>query len=183
MLLSACTDLGLPDGGSVGTADLVILPLQSTAPTPSTGTFVVSNDRTVVRQILHPDAFNTPFVELRFPGASITGVGGIPLGSPDSVTVVAQPASGTYGLTLSPADLELDAGTPPSARFFYGQYGDLSMFAGAFDSPADYAAALALWYEVTPGRWERVAGSGADGIDAVRGSLMQPGTYMVAAAR
>ena len=97
--------------------------------------------------------------------------------------MVAQPTSGTYGVTLSPGDLEFDPDVLPSARFLYGQYGDLSVSSGAFDSPGDYAEALALWYEVTPGRWERVEGSGADGIDAVRGLLARPGTYMVAAAR
>jgi hypothetical protein len=181
LVFSACTDLGLPDGGIVSTADLVILPLQSTAPAPATGSFVVLNDRTVVRQILHQDAFNTPFLELRFPGGSIVQAGGTPIGPSDSVTVVAQPASGRYGFTLSPDNLEFNAGTLPSVRFFYGQYGDLSVSSGAFDTVGDYADALALWYEVTPGRWERVAGSGPDGIDAVLGSLAQPGTYMVAA--
>ncbi len=183
LVFSACTDLGLPDGGVVGTADLFILPLQSTAPAPATGTFVVLNDRTVVRQIIHQDAFNTPFLELRFPGGSIVQVGGTPIGPSDSVTVVAQPAGGTYGVRLSPGDLEFDSSALPSVRFFYGQYGDLNVSSGAFDSPGDYADALALWYEVTPGRWERVAGSGPDGIDAVLGSLAQPGTYLVAAVR
>ena len=183
LVFSACTDLGLPDGGIVSTAGLVILPLQPTAPIPVTGTFVVRNDRTVVRQILHQDAFNTPFLELRFPAGSIVRGGATPIGPSDSVTVVAQPVSGTYGFTLSPGNLEFNPSTMSSARFFYAQYGDLSVSSGTFDSPGDYADALALWYEVTPDRWERVAGSGPDGIDAVRGSLAQPGTYIVAAVR
>ena len=135
--------------------------------------------------MLHPDAFNTPYVVLTFPRGSLASLDGTSLGAGDSVTIVIQPGVGLYGFTLSPQGLAFAAADLPSARVSYGQYGDLSVAgqSSAYDSPLDYAAALGLWFEVSPGRWRPVAGSGTSGLDAVEGSLGEPGTYWVAAPR
>lgn len=140
------------------------------------------NDRTAVRQIIHADPFNTPFLEIRFPAAWAAELGGTPVGQDDSVTVVVQPEFGTYGFTLSPSGLVFNTSALPTVRFFYGMYGDLSVSAGSYDSEADYAAALAIWHEVTPGQWETVP-TDPDGLDVIRAAIGEPGTYIVAARR
>ncbi len=183
--VTACGDLTTPGERTLPTAELLPLALQTTAPAPITTSFVVANDRPTVRQVLHPDAFNTPYVVLTFPGGSLASLDGTSLGAGDSVTIVIRPEVGLYGFTLSPQGLTFAAADLPSARVSYGQYGDLSVAgqSSAYDSPLDYAGALSLWFEISPGRWLRVAGSGTSGLDAVEGSLGEPGTYWVAAPR
>lgn len=167
----------------LATADLVMLPLAPSAPAPAPTTFVVRNATGTVRRVLHPDPFNTLFVELSFPAGSLASLGGVPLLANDSVTVTVTPLSGLYGFTLSPAQLVFARGSEPTARLVYAEYGDLAAGAGSYASPSEFAAALDLWFEIGVDRWRRTAGSGPAGLDAVAGRLAEAGTFVVAAPR
>lgn len=179
---AACADLGLPGDETVPTADLVVLDLQGTAPAPPSVTFTVPNDRATVRAIRHPDAFNTLYLELRFPAGALGALGGVTLTADDSVEVTVQPLAGGYGFTLSPAGLTF-TGSAPTALLSFGRYADPSAGAGAFGDTDTYLAALELWTEVGLGRWAVAPGSGPGGVDEVRASVPAPGSYVVAAAR
>lgn len=146
--------------------------------------FFLPNDRTWARLLLHDDAFNTLYLDLSAPAGSLLSLNDQPVAADDSVRVTVQPRFGTYGLTLSPAGLEFTAARP-TATFSFARYGDLSVAddAASYASRAEYAEALALWFEITPGRWRRVSSSEYDGADAVTGRLAQPGSYVVAAPR
>ena len=93
------------DGAAFFERRFLPLAFQTTAPAPITTSFVVANDRPTVRQVLHPDAFNTPYVVLTFPGGSLASLDGTSLGPGDSVTIVIRPEVGLYGFTLSPRGL------------------------------------------------------------------------------
>ncbi len=185
VFVSACTDFGLPGETTMSTSALLILPVQSSAPNPLAVFMTFRNDRTTTRQLLHPDAFNTPFLALTFRAGSLVSVGGTPLGSSDSLRVAVQPEPGVYGFSLSPNDAVFSQSVPPSVRLTYAQYGNLTVHSQStqYANAIEYGNALRLWYEVTPGRWRRVSGSGPDGLDAVSGPIDQPGTYIVAAPR
>lgn len=181
----ACGDLGPPGGETVPTADLLLLPLAAGAPAPASASFWVRNDRLRERQLTHPDDFNTPYLELSVPPGTLASLDGVPLAVGDSVLVAVQPWPGAYGLTLSPAGLAFTLDATPTVTFFYGVYGDLGVADGSphYATRADYAAALGLWYEVTPGRWRATRSSGPAGADAVGGPIDNPGTYVLAALR
>ena len=180
---AACGDLGPVEDTTLSTQELLVLPTQASAPTVSPSSFFVPNSGTTVRRLLHADAFNTLYLELRFPSGSLGSLNDQPVAAGDSVLVTAQPRLGGYGLVLSPGGVEFTS-VRPAATFSFALYGDLTVADGSgYASRADYAAALALWFEITPGRWRRVSGSGFDGADAVSGAVAEPGTYVVAAPR
>jgi hypothetical protein len=163
----------------VTTDDLVVLDLQGVAPAPAVATFMVSNDRATVRAIRHPDAFNTLYLELRFPAGSLGSLDGTAIGPADSVEVTVQPLAGGYGFTLSPSGLVLTAA--PTALFSFGRYADPSAGTAAFGDTDAYLDALELWAEVTPDRWTIARGSGPAGVDEVQASVDAPGIYVLAA--
>lgn len=183
--LAACGDLALPGLDTLATADLVILRVQSAAPQPHPLTFYVSNARRTTRRLVHPDGFNTLYVELDFPSGSLASVGGTALGPNDSVQVRVDPRPGEYGLTLSPSGLAFVAGREPTALFGFATYADASVAdpSTRYASRLAYLDALTLWEEVSPGLWRRVAGSGTAGTDAVRGRVSAAGRVVVAAPR
>lgn len=173
--LAGCTDLPF-EAEVVSTDDLAILILQPTAPAPSATEFTFVTSGTVVRQVVHPDQFNSPFLEFRFGPNSITGQGNVVFDSTDTVTVVVRPEPGTYGFTLSPNDLVFNASFTPDVTFFFGQYADFA----PPNSPAIDPSTLALWRETSPARWERVPNTTSGGLDQLTGSLTTPGTYVLA---
>ena len=174
LFVVGCTDLPF-ESESVSTDDLAILMLQSTAPDPPAAEFTFATSATAVRQIVHPDQFNSPFLEFRFEPNAITGKGDVVFDSGDTVTLMVQPEPGAYGFTLSPNDLVFNPSFAPRVTFFFGQYGDFT--------PAVDASTLALWRETGPTRWERVPNTTSGGLDQLTGSLAAPGTYVLASRR
>ncbi len=173
------------DDATRTTQELLILPLQPSATPVAAVSFFAVNSRDVVRQLLHQEAAPPLYLLIRFPRGALASLDGAALGSNDSVRVTVAPAAGVYGLTLSPSGLALVRSAPPTATFEYARYGDLSVADGSptYASRSSYAAALALWREVTPGLWQRVPGSGAATPDQVTGAVDATGTYLVAAPR
>jgi hypothetical protein len=180
----ACEDVQLPGGGTVTTADLVVLPLQSGAPGVASATFWVYNDRLVTRDLNHQDTQLNPYLQIEFPPGCLSSLNGSPLSVDDSVQVTIEARPGAYGLTLSPSGLEFTLETP-TVTFFYGRYADLSVIAGepAFPDEAAYLAALEVWEEVTVGQWRVARGSGSAGVDAIVAAVDAPGELLVAARR
>jgi hypothetical protein len=185
LLAAGCDEITIPTATTLSGSELLFLPLQVGAPAPAPASFYVVNSRTVLHRVLHPDAFNSLYVEIRFPAAALAALNGTPLGSDDSVRVTLEPVPGAYGLTLRPAGLDFTPGGTPTVTVSFAAYGDLS---GADGSPTyanrlEYAEALTLWEDGGIDRWQRVSGSGFTGNDAVSGRLPAPGTYRVAAPR
>ncbi len=181
----SCGDLELVDDQSLSTAELLILGLQAAGQPVTPGTAFVKNGTETFVRAIHDDQFRTLYLEVRFPPGSLASLDGLTLGLTDSVRLVLEPELDVYGATVSPAGLTFTAGALPSATFAFASYGDLSVADGSsrYATRSAYANALALWHERTPGRWERVSGSGFTGNDAVSGLLPRPGTYVVAAPR
>lgn len=167
------------------TADLIILGLKPGALPPQTASFYVANARTVERQLIHNDGFNTLYVRLTFPTGSLAALSGQPVGSEDSVLVTVQPRSGAYGMTLSPATLTFAAGAGrPTAEFSFARYGDPEDAVGArYPNVGAFVNALSLWLEISPDRWARIANATASGLDAVAARLEEGGRFVVAAPR
>jgi hypothetical protein len=184
-LAAACSDATVPTETTLSTSELLFLPLEAAAPNPATTSFYVSNARTVAQRVLHPDAFNSLFVEVRFPAGAVAALNGVPVGPADSVLVTVEPVAGAFGLTLRPAGLDFAPGGAPTITFSFAAYGDLSVadVSPTYATRLDYAEALALWEDAGIDRWDRVSGSAFTGSDAVSGRLPEPGTYRVAAPR
>lgn len=182
--MTACVDLTIPGSSVVDGADLLSLPLAAGAPPPAAASFYVANARTELRRLLHPDAFNSLYLQVEFPTGALASLDGTPLGPGDSVLVTLEPEPGWYGVTVRPAGLQFVSGRGPTATFVYAAYGDLSVVDGSptYPSRAAYAAALSIWEQVGPDRWERVSGSTV-GNETVAARLAAPGTYLVAALR
>ncbi len=181
--VTACGDLGLTGDTTLPTADLLILPVTPTAPSVPTASFFVANDRVTTRRLHHSGGLEL-YLQVQFPMGSLETLNGNPVGAGDSVRITLDPEPGRFGVTLSPNGVAFAASARPIAEFSFAAYGDISIANGSsYSSPFAYAQALALWYEITPGRWRRVSGSGFTGSDAVRGTLNEPGTYLVAAPR
>jgi hypothetical protein len=182
---AACVDLGPIGQQTLDTSELLILPLQSGAPTVAAASFTVPNGQSSTHQLLHTDAFNTVYFEIRVPAGAFASVNGDPVSPTGSVTITVQPRPGAYGFTLSPSGVEFVSASRPSVLLSFGQYGDFSAADGSptYPSRVDYLDALSLWLEVSPGRWQRVSGSGAQGIDELGATIREPGSYVVAAPR
>ncbi len=183
--LAACSDLGLPSSGLLRESELLTLPLRPEAPPLSAATFWVHNSRQTVRRVIHSDAENTPFLELKFPANSLAELGGTPLNQADSILVTVTPRAGRYGFSLSPNNLSFVGSNSPVATFFFGRYGDASVAAGSstYSGPADYVAALDVWEEITVDQWRVARGSAAVGLDVVSGTVESPGQFLLAAPR
>ncbi|MDH3495799.1 MAG: hypothetical protein OER21_03490 [Gemmatimonadota bacterium] len=183
--MAACEDLGPIGGTTVPTADLVVLPLAGGAPAASAATFWVSNRTPVVRSLRHPDAFNTLYLELRFPAGCLSSLNGQPLTVNDSVLVTVAPRAGGYGFTLSPSGLVFTLASTPSVTLSYGRYADPSVADGVPTYPdrASYLAALEIWEEATVDRWRVARGSSATGVDELGAAVDAPGAFLVAARR
>jgi hypothetical protein len=181
---TACEDVQLPGGGTVPTADLVVLPLQSGAPAVAPATFWVYNSRLVSQVLRHQDAGLNDYLRIDFPEGCLSRLNGSPLSVDDSVQVTVEARPGEYGLTLSPSGLEFTLETP-TVTFFFGRYADLSIIAGepSFPDEAAYLAALEVWEEVTVGQWRVARASGASGVDAIAAAVDAPGELLVAARR
>ena len=185
VLAVGCDEITVPTDVTLSGSELLFLPLQAGAPPPSPASFYVANSDPLVYRVLHPDAFNSLYVEIRFPRGALAALNGAALGPDDSVRVTLEPVSGAYGVTLRPAGLDFASGGSPTVTFSIAAYGDLS---AADDSPTyasrlEYAEALTFWEDVGIDRWQRVSGSGFTAGDVVNGRLPAPGTYRVAAPR
>lgn len=186
LVAAACSDdTGVTATETLATSELLFLRQQANAPAPATTRFFVVNARETRRRVLHPDPFNNPYAEVVFPAGSLESLNGAPIGPGDSVEVTVQPRSGEYGLVLSPGGLEFSAAASPTATFFYGRYGDLSVAdaSATYPDASAYAAALDLWAEVNLDRWRRTTGTGPSGTDAVTGRLSEAGVVAIAAPR
>ncbi len=185
VLTAGCGDLVDPQSPILVTSELLILPLQISAPAPAAATFSVSNMAATVQVIVHDDQFNTPFLTLAFPAGCVESVAGQSLGQGESASVTAAPTSGLYGFTLSPSSLILTDGCGSTAKFSFGRYADLSVADGSstYLDRAAYAAALELWRETGPDRWEIVPQSGPSGNDAIEGNMEASGSYVLAAPK
>jgi hypothetical protein len=181
---AACEDVTLPGGGTVATADLVILPEQASAPAVSGESFYVRNNQPTTRVLRYQDASLNEYLEIRFPEGCLSRLNGQQLSVDDSVLVTVEPRTGGYGLVLSPAGLEFTLETP-TVTFFYGRYADLSIIDGepSFPDEASYLDALEVWEEASLGRWRVARSSGPAGVDAIAAALDAPGELLVAAAR
>jgi hypothetical protein len=151
---------------------------------PASVSFYVANSRAELRRLPHPDAFNSLYLQVEFPTNALSSLSGTPLGPDDSVLVTLEPEPDGYGVTLRPSGLQFTSGRGPTASFVYAAYGDLSVAdrSPTYASRAAYAAALAIWENVGPDRWQSVPGS-ATGNETVTAHLPAPGTYLVAARR
>jgi len=184
-MVVACEDLQFPGGEVLNGADLIMLPQQAGAPTPSAATFYVVNSRAVARTLRHPDNVLTVFADLEFPSGSLASLDGTTLGPDDSVRVTVTPDAGRYGLTLSPTGLLFSSGVGPTLTLSYARYGDISAGLASSrypDAPA-YAAALDVWREVGLDRWSVAASSGGTGSDGVTARMNGGGRYVAAAPR
>ncbi len=184
VLTAGCGDVVDPQS-PIPISELLILPLQGSAPVPAAATFNVSNMTATVRVIVHDDQFNTPFLTLEFPAGCVESVAGQSLGQGESASLTAAPTSGLYGFTLSPSSLILTDGCGSTAKFSFGRYADLGVADGSatYLDRAAYAAALELWRETGLDRWEIVPQSGPSGNDAIEGNMEASGSYVLAAPR
>ena len=184
-LLVSCGDLEIAEDTSLAGSELLMLPLNAASPPPAPVSAFVKNSAEAFLRVIHPDPFRTAYLEARFPPGALARFDGQPVGIDDSVRVTLDPPADLYGITLSPFGLEFAESEQPYATFRFATYADLSVADGSdrYPTRSAFANALALWYEVSPGRWERVDGSGYTGNDAVSGRLRHPGRYVVAAVR
>jgi hypothetical protein len=184
-LTAGCGDVLDPEAQVLALSELLILAQQPTAPPPPTVTFHVLNSKITARSIVHADEFNTPFLTIEFPTSCLASIDGQTLGQGDSVLVTIRPAAGQYGFTLSPLGLTLTNGCGATAKLSFGRYGDLSVADGSstYLDRAAYAAALDLWQETGPDRWEVVQGSRPSGNDSVEGAVAGSDSYLLAAPR
>ena len=170
-------------GGSLSTADLVILPLAGAAPAPAGVSFYVSNAHTTTRSLIHPDGFNTLFAQLTVPAGALASLDGAPLGLSDSVRVTFTPDAGVYGVRIAPAGLTFAGSAAPTLTLSYVRYGDFSVIANSgYADASAYESALEIWDETSVDAWLPVGGSGAGGSD-VSATLSQAGHYVAAAPR
>ena len=169
----------------MATGDLLILALQSGAPAPAEGSFYVVNSRVSTHPVIHPDQFNHPSLTVRFPTGCVSQVGGQAVGAADSALVTVRPRPQGYGATLLPDDLTLTDGCGATVTFTFGRYGDLGVADGSssYLDRAAYAAALNIWREISPTRWQVVPGSAPSGNDAITGAVLSGGNYVLAAPR
>ncbi len=184
-MTAGCGDLVDPQSPILASSELLILPLQASAPALAAAIFSVSNTDATVSIIVHDDQFNTPFLTLEFPAGCVESVAGQSLGQGESASVTAAPTSGQYGFTLSPSSLILTDGCGSTAKFSFGRYADLGVADGSstYLDRAAYAAALELWRETGADRWEIVPQSGPSGNDAIEGNMEASGSYVLAAPR
>jgi hypothetical protein len=184
-MLAGCSDLGPPADTTLRGADLLPVGLSGEAPAAASTSVWIPNARTTTVRLVHPDGFNSPYVEVEFPSGTLESLNGVPLTAADSVLVSLTPEVDGYGLTLSPAGLELAPGAVLTARFVLAAYGDLSVADGSdtYASRTAYAEALALWREIGIDLWERISGSRFTAGDIVTGKIAGPGRYRVAAPR
>jgi hypothetical protein len=182
---SACSDLGPPADTTLRSAELLAVGLAAAAPGVTELSFWVGNARPATYRLIHPDGFNSPYVELAFPSGSLRSLDGTEIGPTDSVRVTVFPEPDGYGLTLRPAGLELTPTALPTARFALAAYGDLSVADGSatYANRSAYASALSLWEEVGIDLWELVPGSRFVTGDNVTGTIAGPGRFLVAAPR
>lgn len=185
LLAAGCSDILTPGGDTLTTANLLILAQQPGAPAPAEGSFYVVNSRVSTHSVVHPDQFNNSYLTVRFPGGCVSQVGGLAVGAADSAVVTVRPRQGSYGMTLLPDDLTLTDSCGATATFTFGRYGDLSVAdrSSTYLDRAAYAAALNIWREISPTRWQVVPGSGPSGNDAVTGMVQSGGMYVLAAPR
>ncbi len=182
---TSCSDLAVPGTMLLSTEDLLILPFQSGTPQPDATSFWVHNSMQTVRLMTHPDQFNTPYLELTFPVGSLASLGGETLLDDDSVLVTVSPWNGQYGFTLSPSGLAFRPDATPVAKLRFGAYADASIVdqSSRYATPAEYAAALDIWQEVTVATWQVAMNSAPAPSDAVSANVEGAGEYILAAPR
>jgi hypothetical protein len=145
----------------------------------------VRNDRLETFRIFHSDSMGTLFAEFRFTPHSIVRAGGVTVCDTCTVLVTVTPLAGRYGIAVGPPTLVFSATGSPTVTFSYGVYGDLSVHdsSARYATAAEYSAALAIWYERSPGRWEEERNSAHQSATVVSSALDEPVSHVVAALR
>ncbi|MEE8250217.1 MAG: hypothetical protein V3R24_00620 [Gemmatimonadales bacterium] len=82
--------------------ELLVLPLQTTAPATPQVSFQVLNSSSVVRTLRHADPLGTLFAEFSFPAGSLASLGGQSIGPGDSLLIT---VSALEDNTASPLNL------------------------------------------------------------------------------
>ncbi len=185
LVLAACSDVLDFESTAVTTAELLILPLQTTAPATSEVSFQVVTSTSVVRTLRHADPLGTLFAELSFPAGSLASLDGQSIAPGDSLLITVSATGGQYGITIKPIALTFTAGNAPSVTFSAAVYGDFSIAEASsrYTSADDYLAAVEVWEETTPGLWTVVPSTVDRVRTAVTGALSRAGTYVIAARR
>ena len=161
-----------------------MLPRSDTTPPPAR-TFPVHNNRLETFRIEHTDAAHTLFAEFRFTPRSIVQANGLLVCDTCTVYVTVTPLPGLYGFTIGPGHLVFNAAGSPTVTVSYGTYGDLSVHDSStrYPTPADYSAALALWYERSPGVWDEERNSTHQSATVVASAIDAPVTHLLAALK
>jgi len=145
----------------------------------------VHNNLLETFRLQHSDAGGTLFAELRFTPRSIVQANGLLVCDTCTVFVTVTPLPGLYGFTIGPAHLVFNAAGSPTVSISFGTYGDLSVHdsSARYPTPADYAAALAIWYERSAGLWEEERNSAHQSATVVASAIDAPATHLVAARK
>lgn len=185
LMVSACSDVSGPGGGTVATSDLIVLGVQSAAPGVAAQQVRVSNAGPTSIILRHADASLTPYAEVDFPPGALSSLNGTRLFDTSSVLVTVTPSAGGYGVTISPSGLEFTLSVVPTVTFFFARYADPSVAANdpTYPDATSYVAALDVWSEISVDQWRVANGSGAVGSDEVSAAIDAPGTYVLAAVR
>lgn len=187
VLASLIAGCGSTDGGGpVGTPRdaLLVLPRTDTTPPPPR-TFAVRNNQLQTFRFEHTDGMATLFAEFRFTPHSIVQANGLLVCDTCTVFVTVTPLPGQYGFTVGPDHLVFSSSGSPTVRISYGAYGDLSVHDSTtrYPTPADYSAALAIWYERAPDRWQEERNSAHESGTVVASALDAPVTHLLAALK
>ncbi len=136
-------------------------------------------------RLIHPDNFNTLYLELNFPAQALESLNGASLSATDSIQIIVDPRPGEYGFVLSPAGILFESGSAPTATFSFSVYGDASAGnnSATYGSSADYVDALDIWREATVDEWQIAVDSRAAGVDAVSATVDMSGRFVLAAPR
>ncbi|MCZ6758765.1 MAG: hypothetical protein O7D29_00095 [Gemmatimonadetes bacterium] len=181
---SGCSDALLPGSTTLSSAELLVLPVQSTAPPPTDVSFFVSNSRVVERTIRHDDTFGTPFARISFPRGSLSELSGQQLTADDSVLVTVSPIPGSYGVTITPIGLRFSS-TAPTLSFSAAVYGDFEAVSTStrYADADDYLSSSEIWEEVALDTWSARNSVVSLVGTSVSGSITRGGDHVQAAAR
>lgn len=186
VFLGACNN---PPGGPTTTPRSALLALarvDTPAPAPVDTQIAVRRDQAQTVDIVHPDAGTTLFAQITFPPNSILFHRvGQPVCDTCTVNVTITTTPGVYGFSITPSTLIFNLAGTPTVTFEYGTYGDLSIYdsSSRYPTPADYQAALELWYEPNPGQWRRSRTSLPGSATTVSAGLDIAGAYLIAAIK
>ena len=143
------------------------------------------NNRLETFRVEHTDAAGTLFAEFRFTPRSIVRANGLLVCDTCTVFVTVTPVPGQYGFTIGPAHLVFNSAGSPTVSVSYGTYGDLSVHdsSARYPTPADYSAALGIWYERSTGLWQEERNSAHQTATVLASAIDAPTTHLLAALK